>query len=454
MENSADKIGVSHLSRRQLLTLMGGFASIAALAACTPSRATPAATNAAAGGTVAKKQLIFWGHDQHPMDLAAEGFVQANPDIEWAPVHADDWLAKAQAALAANRDCPDLLWVEASDAQDWGCHTLLNDLTDIIQPELNHYNPLKVNESLMAKTGKYIGWPGDVSVSGWYYREDKLQEAGYNDIDFETLTWPAFLAIVKDLKEKDMYAFVFPSNSWSVLFMFVLHQLGGSVISKDGQTITVGDDKGLHALQIVKQLWDVGGLDVDWWSPSYWAALREGQLIGDFAAAWAKGFWEVQLKESGDSGGEGHWRVAKFPTGDGIKYRTGVWGGAQLINPKGSTNSDSARLFMQYALGSQDGAARCGQWGIVPAYRPYLESKDFLDLRSPIFGDWEFAKFWADQEQELSPEFYHPVGWSAVEQVIGKELVPILKGEESVEDGMKRIIDIATPDFDRTKCKM
>src|SRR5205823_2509231 len=121
---------------------------------------------------------------------------------------------------------------------------------------------------------------------------------------------------------------------------FALHQLGGTVVSKDGQKITIGDDKGLHAMQIVKQLWDAGGLDVGWWSPPYWAALKEGKLVGDFAAAWARGFWEAQLKESGDTGGVGQWRVAKFPTGDDIKYRTGVWGGAQLVNPKCGANSD------------------------------------------------------------------------------------------------------------------
>jgi hypothetical protein len=71
-----------------------------------------------------------------------------------------------------------------------------------------------------------------------------------------------------------------------------------------------------------------------------------------------------------------------------------------------------------------------------------------------MFGDWEFAKFWADQEKELSPEFYRPTGWATVNEVIGREMVPLLKGEESVEDGMKRIIAIATPDFERTKCKM
>jgi len=36
--------------------------------------------------------------------------------------------------------------------------------------------------------------------------------------------------------------------------------------------------------------------------------------------------------------------------------------------------------------------------------------------------------------------------------VIGKEMVPILMDEYSVEDGMSRIVELATPDFERTRC--
>ncbi|MFN8490632.1 MAG: extracellular solute-binding protein [Caldilineaceae bacterium] len=450
----SNKMGASHLSRRQFLTLMGSVASAAALAACAPPAGAPAAGGGGAAPAAQSKEVIFWGHDQHPIDLAAEGFVQKYPDIKWVSPHPADRVEKIKAAMAAGSGCPDLFWAEATDAQDWGCNDLLTDLTDQLKGELNQYHPLKVNETFIAKSGKYVGWPGDISVSGWWYREDKLKEAGHGDIDFEKLTWPDFLGVAKDLKSKGMYAFVFPADGWSALFMFALHQLGGSPVSKDGQKITAGDEKGVHAMQIVKQLWDAGGLDVGWWSPPYWAALKEGKLVGDFAAAWAKGFWEAQLKETGDSGGAGHWRVAKFPTGDGIKYRSGVWGGAQLVNPKAGPNRDNAFKFMKYALGTVEGASRCGKWGIIPSYRPYLESKEFLDLRSPIFGDWEFAKFWASQEKELSTEYYRPAGYGAVEQAIGKEMVPILKGEETVEAGMQRIIDIATPDFERTKCKM
>ena len=396
-------------------------------------------------------ELIFWGHDQHPIDLAATGFTEKYPEVEWISPHPADRGQKLTAAMAAGSGCPDLYWAEATDAQDWGCNELLTDLSEELLPYKDQFHPLKLNETLVAKTGKYVGWPGDISVSAWYYRPDKLEEGGYGDVDFDLLTYDDFYIMASDLAEQGMYSFVFPADGWGALYMYALHQLGGTAVSKDGQQITITDDKGIQAMEIVKKLWDCGGgLDVGWWSAPYWAAIKEGTLIGDFAAAWAKGFWEAQIQSA--EAGLGTWRLAQFPTGPGIENRTGIWGGAQLVNPKCSENRENAIAYMKYAMGSIEGAALAGSWGIIPGYRPYLESPLFLRQKSPIFGDWPFNEFWAQQEEELSMDFYRPAGWGAVNTAIQDEMVPILEDEFTVEEGMERIKDIAQPDFDRTKC--
>lgn len=399
-----------------------------------------------------KGKVIFWGHDQHPIDLAATGFVQKYPDIKWESPHPADRVAKLKAAMAAGGGCPDLFWAEATDAQDWGCNELLTDLTDIIVPIKDQFHPAKVNETFIAKTGKYVGWPGDISVSGYYYRTDALEKVGYPTVDWDKLTYDDFYTMAANVAKKGKFMFVFPADGWGALFMYALHQLGGTVVSKDGQKIMAGDEKGIQAMTIVKKLWDTkAGLNVAWWSPPYWAAQQEGTLIGDFAAAWARGFIEAQIKKP--EHGLGKWRIAKFPGGAGVKYRSGIWGGAQLVTPKCAANRDNAILFMRYALGSIEGCVLCGTWGIVPAYRPYLASPAFLKAQAALFGDWPFNEFWASQEKELSPDFYRPAGWGAVSAIIQKEMPPILKGEISVEKGMARIVELATPDFERTKCK-
>jgi ABC-type glycerol-3-phosphate transport system substrate-binding protein len=400
-------------------------------------------------------ELIFWGHDDHPHDLAATGFVEKYPQVKWESPHPADRGQKLRAAMAAGEGCPDLYWAESTEAQDFGCQGLLVELTEELAEEKDMYHPLKWNETFLAKTGHNIGWPGDISVSGWYYRADILEDLGYGDIDFDNWTYDDFSEMSTDLAGQGKFTFLFPAAGWyqGVLMQFRVHQVGGSFVSKDGQEITIGDEKGIEAMRIVKQMYNTGaGLDVDWLSPQYYAAMKDEELIGQFAAAWETGFWESNLTV--EEGGLGRWRVAKLPGGDSIKYRTGIFGGAQLITPKCAQNTKNAIAFMRYSLGSLEGAALCGKWGIIPSYRSYLQSPLFLRDKTPLFGEWSHNEFWAAQEKELSLEYVRPAGWDAVNGAIAEVMPDIMEEAVTIEQGLEQIVEWATQDFERTKCVM
>jgi lactose/L-arabinose transport system substrate-binding protein len=434
------------------------------LAACGPT--APEATEAAATDAVATEavaateeaaateepmmelsgELIFWGHDQHPIDLAAEGFVKLYPDVAWSSPHPADWPAKLQAALAANESCPDLVWLEASQVNDLARAGALLDITEYVEPVVDDYHPAKVAEATFE--GKFYGWPGNVSLGGWYYRADLLEEAGYGDIDFETWTWDDFYAMSTDLASQGKYTFAFPGKAWGPFFLYVLHQTGGSPTDETGAEITLNTPEGILAMEIVKKAYESGGgMDIEWWSPAYWASLQDGTLVGDFAADWAKGFWEGQIKE--ESQGAGQWRIAPFPGGDGIQYRTGVWGGATLAIPSCAKNVDNALAMMKYAFGTVEGSDLVSTWGIIPSYRGYLESPEFTAQRSPLFGEWAHNEFWATQEPELSPTFFRRASYDPINGAIGQILPKIMTGEVSVEEGLQMIEDLAQPDVDR-----
>lgn len=460
------------LSRREFLGLAASAAAGTVLAACQPQvieRTVEVTKEVEVERTVVVReevqvtaapppqpagQLIFWGHDDHPIDLAATGFVEKYPEVEWISPHPADMGQKMRAAMAAAEGCPDLYWAEADEAQDWGCQGLLVDLTDFLAPDKDNYHPLKWNETVVPTTGRNIGWPGDISVSGWYYRADLMDDLGYGDVDFGALTYDEFCEIASELRAKGKYLFLFPAAGWyqaMVCFGYRLFQVGGSMVSKDGQKITVADEYGVEAMRITKQLWDSGGgLDVDWLSPPYFAAMKADELIGQFAAAWETGFWESNLTP--EEGGLGNWRVVRFPTGPTIKYHTGIFGGAQLVCPTCAQNKENAVAFMKYCLGTIEGCALCGAWGIIPSYRPYLESPLFLRDKTALFGDWPHNEFWAAQEKELSTEYVRPAGISAVYTALGEVIPSIMRGEVSIEDGLAQVVEMATPDFERSKC--
>jgi ABC-type glycerol-3-phosphate transport system substrate-binding protein len=200
-------------------------------------------------------------------------------------------------------------------------------------------------------------------------------------------------------------------------------------------------------------LWDSGGgIDVEWLGPTYYAAMKADQLIGQFAAAWEGGFWQSNLKPT--EGGLGNWRVAKLPKGPGIKYRTGIFGGAQLVCPKCAKNKENAVLYMKYALGGLEGAALCGKWGIIPAYRPYLQSPLFLRSKTPLFGDWPYNEFWAAQEKEMSLEYFRPAGWNETNTAIEQIMPDIMSGKIGIKAGLDEAVKKAQVEFDRVRCKV
>lgn len=436
-----------NMSRRDFLRAAGAGA-VAATSVGLPLLSAP--LSAVRGQAEPSGEVIFWGHDQHPLDLAGEGFMEKYPGVKWVSPHPADWVTKLQAAMAAGQDVPDLVWLEATQVNDLSCVGGLYDLTAYLEPVKDQYHPLKLNEAMQPIDGKYYGWPGDISLSAWYYREDLLAEAGYGDIDFETWTWDDFIAMSADIASQGKYTFCFPGASWEAIYAFLTHQLGGSYTDASGAEITVNSEAGIQAMTILKRLYESGGgIDVPWWSAGYWTALQEGEILGDFAAAWAKGFWEAQLTEET---GAGKWRLAKFPGGEGILHRTGIWGGATLCTTTYSTNIDNAIAYMQYALGSVEGTARVGGWGIIPAYRPYLESDTFLEGRSPIFGDWAFNQFWASLEPELSPTYFRRAGYGPISTAITTKMPDIMRGDVTIEDGMNQIVELARPDVERVAC--
>lgn len=438
-------------SRRHFLQLICSTASVALLAAC--STPAPIATRPdATRPTIEKNTVTFWGDAPHPMDLAAESFRATHPEFVWNSPHPVDPLEKMKTAFATGADLPDLYWADSPLAQAWGCQKLLTDLSAHLEPLRTDYHPAKLAETLLVKHDQHFGWPGDLGLTGWCYRQDQLAALGWQEAELAALTWPAFIELTTELRAQGLYTYCFPPNGWSPLFFLLLHQVGGTAVREDGKRIMVGGEKGIQAMHLLKQLWEAGGgLSVAWQQPAYWAALKAGQLVGDFVPAWARAAWEANLHEMPSASGV-QWRIAPLPGGDGIPYRTGVWGGGQLVMPKAAPNPEGALAFIQYALASVDGAAACSAATIVPAYRPYLTTKAFADQRSPLFGDWSFGQFWAAQEQELSTAYFRPAGWEAVRTAVEQEMMAILLDTYAVEDGMSRIVEHALPAFGQTRC--
>ena len=219
------------------------------------------------------------------MDTAVAGFQKQFPNIKMDWQHLGDWLTKFKATLASGQGVPDLVWLEATDVQNFGAQGALLDLTERLKPIKDQFSSGKVAEVFIVKKQQYVAMPGDIGLIGLWYRPDLLTAAGVTEFSPD-LTFDQFVAAAAQLHTKtNVAAFLLPSAGFSFPFEILLSQLGGSITSLDGTTVSIDDAKGVQAMTLLKQLWDTkANLDTAWLQPDYWAAVKGGKIAADFMA--------------------------------------------------------------------------------------------------------------------------------------------------------------------------
>lgn len=373
------------------------------------------------------------------MDRAVPGFQKRYPQVKMNWEHLGDWLTKFKTTLASGTDVPDLVWLEATDVQNFGSKGVLLDVSEHLKPVLHNFLAGKVNEVFIVKSQQYVAMPGDTGLVGLWYRPDLLAQAGIKEVPQDIAYDPDYSKLAAEVHQKTgQAAFLFPSAGWSWPFEIILSQAGGSFTTLDGTTVTIDDEKGIEAMSMVKQLWQTkANLDTKWLSPDYWAAFKAGKLDADFMPAWMRGFAENEAKTAAE--GQGKWRLMPLPLVKGGVSRTAQIGGASLASTKFTKVPDVAWAFMEYALGSQDGCNATGGWGILPSFIPYLKSSSFIDTKSTIFGDFKFAKVWSDLAPTLSTKYARTAGWGEGDSIVSQNIMAILNGKTTVVEGMHTI---------------
>jgi lactose/L-arabinose transport system substrate-binding protein len=375
------------------------------------------------------------------MDAAMAGFQQKYPDVKLDWQHLGDWLTKFKATLASGQGVPDLVWLEATDVQNFGSQGVLMDITNSLTPIKDQFSPGKIAEVYIVKKQQYVAMPGDIGLVGLWYRPDLLSAAGVSEFRPD-LTFDQFVAAAGQLQQKTgVAAFLLSSAGFSFPYEILLSQVGGSITSPDGTTVTIDDAKGVQAMTLLKQLWDTkANLDTTWLQPDYWAAVKGGKIAADFMPAWMRGFVETNVKTPEE--GAGKWKVMPLPAIPGGVSRTAQIGGASLASTKFSKVQDVAWNFMQYSLGSLEGCTATGGWGIIPSYLPYLQSDTFINKKSSVFGEFQFNKVWSSLAPTLSTAYARTAVFSDADTDITQNMIPMLTGDTSIADGMKALGDM------------
>ncbi len=231
-------------------------------------------------------KLTFLIHADHPLEAIGVQFNLAYPNVEMEYIYADDHAGKFQTALAAGSGAPDLYWGEAEHVQRYGSLGALLETTDLIERLGADLAPGKVAEAYVASQDGYFGMPGDLSVSGIYYRPDAMEELGIEITN--DMTYEEFLVVLETIAAAGKNAVLYPTGGQFVGLAYwgwFDAQYGGTgPVSCDNEAVTINDEAGVKAIELIRDIYQTGApLEADFWSPEYWEAINSGQLVLDMA---------------------------------------------------------------------------------------------------------------------------------------------------------------------------
>lgn len=387
--------------------------------------------------------LDVFVHANHPFDEVKPLYEEKYPGVTLNMLEQND-MAVFRATLAAEGEgTPDIFWPEIEAVQELGKAGVLLDVTDLVEKHKAELAAGKVAECFIPATGTYAAFPGDIATVGLYYRADFWEQAGVEvPADW---SWDEFLAAAQEVKAATGAASLyFPTTgdretAWN--FTFVLMQLGGAITNAEGTEVTLDDERGIAAMRQVKRMYDADvAIDEIPFEENYFAALAAGQIAAGPHAVWYRGFG-IEPNVADEQSGLGQWRVALLPRAEESTTRVANLGGAAIASTIYTQHPDEVRNFMELALGSMEGAAACGDWGILPPYLPYLESEEWKGVRSEAFGDFAFNEVWTEAVNQYPATWYKQPVFAEALNEIGAAMLPMMNDEVEIEPGMKELGD-------------
>ncbi|MCG6567152.1 ABC transporter substrate-binding protein [Tessaracoccus sp. ZS01] len=162
----------------------------------------------------------------------------------------------------------------------------------------------------------------------------------------------------------------------------------------------------------------------DRWGDAYGAALVDGSLIGNIAAAWETGF---ALDALDGTAFEGQWRVAQMPAINGSEL-TGPNGGSGVAVMKGCANPAEAMEFNAWFNTQVDDLA---QQGLVPAATAVAATPEKMSRQ---FGGQDVMAELVKANERMSTEFGYIPGFSAVGPKMAEAAAAAANGSGKVAD--------------------
>ena len=282
---------------------------------------------------VQAEEITIWSWDVSfngaVMEEASRRYKKNHPDVTFNLVDFSmhDVETKLQVALTSGVEdaLPDIVLIEDYSAQKY-LQSFPNSFAALSSKiDFSGFAPYKVE--LMTLDDKVYGMPFDSGVTGLFYREDYLSQAGFNASDMQNITWDRYIEIGKIVTAKTGKKMIgFDINDSDLTR--IITQSGGEWFFDSNNNINILENKALYAaLEVQKKLLaaNISRPSVGW---SDWVgSFNSGDVATVISGAWITG----SIKSQADQAGK--WRVAPIPKLDieGAKSASNLGGSSWYV---------------------------------------------------------------------------------------------------------------------------
>lgn len=450
---------MSPLNRRQFLGATGAMASLAAMAACSPTAGQPAKGGTSAAPSSAaitederKKaldtptNLTFWTwvpDIKSEVALFMKAYPKINVKVENVGQGADHY-KKMRTVLKSGQGAPDVSQIEFQYIQSFTLTKNLLDLTPYGAKDLAPqfvdwvWKQVALNDAVWAI-------PQDSGPLGNLYREDIFKAAGAKG---DAATWDEYYQSAKQIRQNTKsYIGCLSPNEAGVIMAF-LWQAGSKPFSYDGaQTVKINltDEPAQKVMSYWQKLLQEDLLANDAaWTDSWYQGLANGKYAGWPTAAWGPVFLQGTAGKT-----SGKWRAANIPQWEAGQNVSGNWGGSSNAVIKNTKNPIAAYELAKWINTNIESTLMfANKQFFFPTTKATLTDTRFSEIKSPFYGGQQVNKLFSEISNTVDPQFgwlpFMDVVYSSFSDTIGKQIAKkgdLLAGMASWE---KTLTDYAT----------
>lgn len=342
--------------------------------------------------------LWYWNRSASPtlLEQAAENIPGTTRHLR-ADVIGTNFDTKLRTSLAGGAYIPDITNINSNNALYFRNEQQFWDLRELGAAEIeDDYFPWKW-ELGVTPEGRMCFFPLDTGPTGFYYRQDVLEEAGLpstpEEVTAATRTWQEWIDLGAELRGATGSALVNTAQSIYEQFLNAsperyfdaedtpLYLAEGSTVREAWDTAVAAVDAGITA-----GIPDTRGTDQN-------AAWSSGVTAGHVQAVW----WSQILQESAPDTA-GLWRLADQPV------RAGNSGGSFAAIPRTCKDPEAAFAFVRWLNTPENQALAYNDVQLSPSC-PASYASGAMEYAGEFFGEQDPLAFFERAAEEVPTSF-------------------------------------------------